>query len=88
LFALLESSILKIYGCTFTQVALVNGLAMGGGAALVAPLKFAVVTEKTVRDTIPTFLCFYATLMVYFFLYKLGYRFYKCLSTSITFLIV
>jgi hypothetical protein len=67
LFALLESSILKIYGCTFTQVALVNGLAMGGGAALVAPLKFAVVTEKTVRDTIPTFLCFYATLMVYFF---------------------
>jgi hypothetical protein len=49
------------------QVALVNGLAMGGGAALVAPLKFAVVTEKTVRDTIPTF---YAILMVYFFIHS------------------
>lgn len=34
-----------------TTVALVNGLAMGGGAALVAPLKFAVVTEKTVFAT-------------------------------------
>jgi hypothetical protein len=32
----------------FMQVALVNGLVMGGGAAMVAPLKFAVVTEKTV----------------------------------------
>ena len=29
-------------------MALVNGLVMGGGAAMVAPLKFAVVTEKTV----------------------------------------
>jgi enoyl-CoA hydratase/carnithine racemase len=66
------------------QVALVNGLAMGGGAALVSPLKFAVVTEKTVRDTIPTF---YAILMVYFF-YTFSYRFLKSLSTCITFLIV
>lgn len=41
--------ILKIYACAFIQVALVNGLVMGGGAAMVAPLKFAVVTEKTVR---------------------------------------
>ena len=41
--------ILKIYTCAFIQVALVNGLVMGGGAAMVAPLKFAVVTEKTVR---------------------------------------
>ncbi|TVU35082.1 hypothetical protein EJB05_16951, partial [Eragrostis curvula] len=32
-------------------VALVNGLVMGGGAAMVAPLKFAVVTEKTVFAT-------------------------------------
>jgi len=34
-----------------TMVALVNGLVMGGGAAMVAPLKFAVVTEKTVFAT-------------------------------------
>ena len=34
-----------------TTVALVNGLVMGGGAAMVAPLKFAVVTEKTVFAT-------------------------------------
>ncbi|KAG8055427.1 hypothetical protein GUJ93_ZPchr0001g31139 [Zizania palustris] len=34
-----------------TTVALVNGLVMGGGAAIVAPLKFAVVTEKTVFAT-------------------------------------
>jgi 3-hydroxyisobutyryl-CoA hydrolase len=33
-------------------VALVNGLVMGGGAAMVAPLKFAVVTEKTVCVTV------------------------------------
>jgi 3-hydroxyisobutyryl-CoA hydrolase len=32
-------------------VALVNGLVMGGGAAMVAPLKFAVVTEKTIFAT-------------------------------------
>lgn len=37
----------------FMQVALVNGLVMGGGAAMVAPLKFAVVTEKTVCNTSP-----------------------------------
>lgn len=30
------------------QVALVNGISMGGGAALMIPLKFSVVTEKTV----------------------------------------
>ncbi|CAO2166413.1 unnamed protein product [Urochloa humidicola] len=34
-----------------TTVALVNGLVMGGGAAMVAPLKFAVVTEKTIFAT-------------------------------------
>uniref|UniRef100_A0A0D9V5Q0 3-hydroxyisobutyryl-CoA hydrolase n=1 Tax=Leersia perrieri TaxID=77586 RepID=A0A0D9V5Q0_9ORYZ len=34
-----------------TTVALVNGLVMGGGAAMVAPLKFAAVTEKTVFAT-------------------------------------
>jgi len=34
-----------------TMVALVNGLVMGGGAAMVAPLKFAVVTEKTIFAT-------------------------------------
>uniref|UniRef100_A0A0E0JNS0 3-hydroxyisobutyryl-CoA hydrolase n=1 Tax=Oryza punctata TaxID=4537 RepID=A0A0E0JNS0_ORYPU len=34
-----------------TAVALVNGLVMGGGAAMVAPLKFAVVTGKTVFAT-------------------------------------
>nr|DAD37498.1 TPA_asm: hypothetical protein HUJ06_008139 [Nelumbo nucifera] len=31
-----------------TQVALVHGISMGGGAALMVPLKFSVVTEKTV----------------------------------------
>ncbi|KAF8413588.1 hypothetical protein HHK36_001579 [Tetracentron sinense] len=31
-----------------TQVALVHGIAMGGGATLMVPLKFSVVTEKTV----------------------------------------
>jgi len=30
------------------QVALVNGIAMGGGASLMVPMKFSVVTEKTV----------------------------------------
>ncbi|XP_058068952.1 3-hydroxyisobutyryl-CoA hydrolase-like protein 5 [Magnolia sinica] len=30
-----------------TQVALVHGLVMGGGASLTAPLKFSAVTEKT-----------------------------------------
>lgn len=34
-----------------TQVALVHGISMGGGAALMAPLKFSVVTEKTVFAT-------------------------------------
>ncbi|RLN22102.1 3-hydroxyisobutyryl-CoA hydrolase-like protein 5 [Panicum miliaceum] len=34
-----------------TTVALVNGLVMGGAAAMVAPLKFAVVTEKTIFAT-------------------------------------
>ncbi|CAL5202003.1 unnamed protein product [Lathyrus oleraceus] len=34
-----------------TQVALVNGISMGGGAALMIPLKFSVVTEKTVFAT-------------------------------------
>ncbi|KAF8391103.1 hypothetical protein HHK36_023403 [Tetracentron sinense] len=31
-----------------TQVALAHGIAMGGGASLMVPLKFSVVTEKTV----------------------------------------
>lgn len=31
-----------------TTVALVNGIAMGGGAAMAVPLKFTVVTEKTI----------------------------------------
>ncbi|KAH7685985.1 3-hydroxyisobutyryl-CoA hydrolase protein [Dioscorea alata] len=31
-----------------TAVALVNGIAMGGGAAMAVPLKFTVVTEKTI----------------------------------------
>ncbi|KAJ4839343.1 hypothetical protein Tsubulata_008278 [Turnera subulata] len=31
-----------------TQVSLVNGIAMGGGASLMVPMKFSVVTEKTV----------------------------------------
>ncbi|KNA19729.1 hypothetical protein SOVF_059110 [Spinacia oleracea] len=34
-----------------TQVSLVNGIAMGGGAALMVPMKFSVVTEKTVFAT-------------------------------------
>lgn len=31
-----------------SQVALVNGISMGGGASLMVPMKFSVVTEKTV----------------------------------------
>ncbi|KAK9285152.1 hypothetical protein L1049_024337 [Liquidambar formosana] len=34
-----------------TQVALVHGISMGGGASLMVPLKFSVVTEKTVFST-------------------------------------
>lgn len=34
-----------------TQVALVHGISMGGGASLMVPLKFSVVTEKTVFAT-------------------------------------
>ncbi|KAL8512435.1 hypothetical protein ACS0TY_018781 [Phlomoides rotata] len=34
-----------------TQVALVHGISMGGGAALMIPMKFSVVTEKTVFAT-------------------------------------
>ena len=34
-------------------MALVNGLVMGGGAAMVAPLKFAVVTEKVCINSTP-----------------------------------
>ncbi|XP_027343580.1 3-hydroxyisobutyryl-CoA hydrolase-like protein 5 [Abrus precatorius] len=34
-----------------TQVALVHGISMGGGAALMVPLKFSVVTDKTVFAT-------------------------------------
>lgn len=34
-----------------TQVALVNGIAMGGGASLMVPMEFSVVTEKTVFAT-------------------------------------
>ncbi|KAL6144205.1 hypothetical protein ACLB2K_054900 [Fragaria x ananassa] len=34
-----------------TQVALVHGLSMGGGASLMVPMKFSVVTEKTVFST-------------------------------------
>ncbi|KAL9244290.1 hypothetical protein vseg_018083 [Gypsophila vaccaria] len=34
-----------------TQVALVNGIAMGGGASLMVPMTFSVVTEKTVFAT-------------------------------------
>lgn len=30
------------------QVALVHGISMGGGASLMVPMKFSVVTEKTV----------------------------------------
>lgn len=32
------------------QVALVNGISMGGGASLMVPLRFSVVTEKTVSS--------------------------------------
>lgn len=32
------------------QVALVHGFSMGGGASLMVPLKFSVVTEKTVSS--------------------------------------
>lgn len=35
--------------CTYIcQVALVNGISMGGGASLMVPMMFSVVTEKTV----------------------------------------
>ncbi|XP_010475385.1 PREDICTED: 3-hydroxyisobutyryl-CoA hydrolase-like protein 5 [Camelina sativa] len=34
-----------------TQVSLVNGISMGGGASLMVPMKFSVVTEKTVFST-------------------------------------
>ncbi|XVF81881.1 hypothetical protein PTKIN_Ptkin15bG0191400 [Pterospermum kingtungense] len=34
-----------------TQVALAQGITMGGGASLVVPMKFSVVTEKTVFET-------------------------------------
>lgn len=34
-----------------TQVALANGISMGGGASLMVPMKFSVVTEKTVFAT-------------------------------------
>ncbi|KAB2057411.1 hypothetical protein ES319_A11G166700v1 [Gossypium barbadense] len=34
-----------------TQVALVQGISMGGGASLMVPMKFSVVTEKTVFAT-------------------------------------
>ncbi|XP_057953192.1 3-hydroxyisobutyryl-CoA hydrolase-like protein 5 [Malania oleifera] len=34
-----------------TQVALAHGIAVGGGSALVIPMKFSVVTEKTVFST-------------------------------------
>ncbi|KAF6134580.1 hypothetical protein GIB67_022320 [Kingdonia uniflora] len=37
-----------------TQVALVNGICMGGGASLVIPMKFSVVTEKAPGGSIPT----------------------------------
>ncbi|RWV94420.1 hypothetical protein GW17_00043040 [Ensete ventricosum] len=33
----------------FAQVALTNGIVMGGGASMVVPAKFSVVTEKTVH---------------------------------------
>ncbi|KAL6845562.1 hypothetical protein ACP4OV_025057 [Aristida adscensionis] len=42
---------LKMFYEGKSVIALVNGLVMGGGAAMVAPLKFAVVTEKTVFAT-------------------------------------
>lgn len=34
-----------------TQVSLVNGISMGGGASLMVPMKFSVVTEKTIFST-------------------------------------
>ncbi|XP_065851824.1 3-hydroxyisobutyryl-CoA hydrolase-like protein 5 [Euphorbia lathyris] len=34
-----------------TQVAIANGISMGGGASLMVPMKFSVVTEKTVFST-------------------------------------
>ncbi|KAF7833496.1 3-hydroxyisobutyryl-CoA hydrolase-like protein 5 [Senna tora] len=34
-----------------TQVALVHGISMGGGASFMAPMKFSVVTEKTIFAT-------------------------------------
>ncbi|CAL8162041.1 unnamed protein product [Prunus armeniaca] len=37
-----------IYTCKKTQEALVHGISMGGGASLMVPMKFSVVTEKTV----------------------------------------
>jgi len=37
-----------ILALAHVQVALVHGIVMGGGGAMVAPLKFSVVTEKTV----------------------------------------
>lgn len=40
-----------IHTYTKTQVALVHGIAMGGGASLVVPMKFSVVTEKTIFST-------------------------------------
>lgn len=36
-----------LFFCT-CQVALVHGISMGGGASLMVPMKFSVVTEKTV----------------------------------------
>ncbi|RWR88551.1 3-hydroxyisobutyryl-CoA hydrolase-like protein 5 [Cinnamomum micranthum f. kanehirae] len=36
-----------------TQVALVHGIVMGGGGSLTVPLKFSVVTEKTVMFAVP-----------------------------------
>ena len=41
----------------FIQVAIANGITMGGGASLMVPLKFSVVTEKTV-STFSLFLFF------------------------------
>ncbi|RRT78529.1 hypothetical protein B296_00013148 [Ensete ventricosum] len=40
----------------FAQVALTNGIVMGGGASMVVPAKFSVVTEKTVPDFTGEFL--------------------------------
>lgn len=39
-----------------SQVALVHGISMGGGASLMVPMKFSVVTEKSV--SIPNYLVF------------------------------